>query len=246
MEASYFYFKYLGLSVDGDAFSEIPGKNFGGTVTDNLILRLPLDDYLPGFHLAPYLFGGAGKFYSERVGIPTLTPGVKRYVGRTGVLASQTSESLPTRAITLRRTPETSLSRPGSVFGMRFPVLGRTPEMKSRLGTTRHRLSRPKTEASIKTGLFTLMQWRSSRDSRDFIHPTVDPKAFSRTIISVRLRTLICFLLRAFGQAARFILTRSITRDSVSAENLITRIDRRSTIRWRRRMEIPVNCEAAL
>jgi high affinity Mn2+ porin len=79
--------KYLGLSVDGDAFSEIPGKNFGGTVTGNLILRLPLDDYLPGFHLAPYLFGGAGKFYSERVGIPTLTPGVKRYVGRTGVLA---------------------------------------------------------------------------------------------------------------------------------------------------------------
>jgi len=48
----------LGLSVDGDAFNEIPGDNFGGTVTGNLILRLPLDDYLPNFHLAPYLFGG--------------------------------------------------------------------------------------------------------------------------------------------------------------------------------------------
>ena len=87
LEASYFYFKYLGLSIDGDAFNETPGDNFGGTVTGNLILRLPLDDYLPHFHLAPYLFGGAGKFYSERVGIPTSTPGFKRYVGRSGILA---------------------------------------------------------------------------------------------------------------------------------------------------------------
>jgi hypothetical protein len=36
---------------------KIPGDNFGGTVTGNLILRLPLDDYLPNFHLAPYLSG---------------------------------------------------------------------------------------------------------------------------------------------------------------------------------------------
>jgi outer membrane protein with beta-barrel domain len=86
LEASYFYSKYLGLSVDGNAFSETPGNNFGGMVTGNLNLRIPLDDYLPGFHLAPYLFAGAGKFYSERAGIPTLRPGVKRYVGRTGVL----------------------------------------------------------------------------------------------------------------------------------------------------------------
>jgi high affinity Mn2+ porin len=87
LEASYFYFKYFGLSVDGDAFNESPGDNFGGTVTGNLILRLPLDDYLPNFHLAPYLFGGAGRFYSERVGLPSSTPGVQRYVGRSGVLA---------------------------------------------------------------------------------------------------------------------------------------------------------------
>ena len=87
LEVSYFYFKYLGLSVDGDAFNEIPGDNFGATVTGNLILRLPLDDYLPNFHVAPYLFGGAGKFYSERVGLPTSTPGVQRYVGRSGILA---------------------------------------------------------------------------------------------------------------------------------------------------------------
>jgi high affinity Mn2+ porin len=87
LEASYFYFKYLGLSVDGDAFNEAPGNHFGGTLTGNLTLRLPLDDYLPNFHLAPYLFGGVGRFYSERVGIPTSTPGVKRYVGRSGVLA---------------------------------------------------------------------------------------------------------------------------------------------------------------
>jgi high affinity Mn2+ porin len=87
LEASYYYFKYLGLSVDGDAFNETPGDSFGGTVTGNLVVRLPLDDYLPHFHLAPYLFGGAGKFYSERVGIPTSTPGFKRYVGRSGILA---------------------------------------------------------------------------------------------------------------------------------------------------------------
>jgi hypothetical protein len=87
LEASYFYFKCLGLSVDGDAFREMPGGNFGGTVTGNLILRLPLDDYLPNFHLAPYVFGGAGKFYSERVGLPSSTPGVQRYVERTGILA---------------------------------------------------------------------------------------------------------------------------------------------------------------
>jgi len=127
-------------------------------------------------------------------------------------VSTQTSESMPTRAITLRGTPATSLLRPGSVFGMRFPVFGGTSEMKRRLGTTRHRSSRSKTQASIKTGLFTLMQWRSSRASRDFIHATVDPKAFSRTIISVRLRKLICFLPRAFGRAARFILTPSITK----------------------------------
>jgi hypothetical protein len=87
LEASYYYFKYLGLSVDGNAFNETPGDNFGGTLAGNLILRLPLDDYLPHFHLATYLFGGAGKFYSERVGIPSSTPGVKRYVARSGILA---------------------------------------------------------------------------------------------------------------------------------------------------------------
>jgi high affinity Mn2+ porin len=87
LEARYFYFKYLGLSVDGDVFNENPGDNFGATVTGNLILRLPLDDYLPNFHVAPYLFGGAGKFYSERVGFPTSTHGVKRYIGRSGIIA---------------------------------------------------------------------------------------------------------------------------------------------------------------
>jgi high affinity Mn2+ porin len=87
LEASYFYFKYLGLSVDGDAFNESSGDSFGASVTGNLIFRLPLDDYLPNFHLAPYLFGGAGKLYSERVGLPSSTPGVQRYLGRSGVRA---------------------------------------------------------------------------------------------------------------------------------------------------------------
>ncbi|MBV9998458.1 MAG: carbohydrate porin [Verrucomicrobia bacterium] len=87
LEANYFHFKYLGMSVDGDAFNEMPGGSFGGTMTGNLILRLPLDDYLPNFHVAPYVFGGAAKFYSERVGLPSSTPGVQRYVERTGILA---------------------------------------------------------------------------------------------------------------------------------------------------------------
>jgi high affinity Mn2+ porin len=87
LEASYFYFKYLGLSVDGTAFNEIPGDNFGGTVMGNLILRLPLDDYIPNFHFAPYLFGGAGKFYSEEADLATSTPGVRRHVGRSGTIA---------------------------------------------------------------------------------------------------------------------------------------------------------------
>jgi high affinity Mn2+ porin len=87
LEARYFYFKYFGLSVDGDVFNEIHGDNFGGTVTGNLIFRLPLDDYFPNFHVAPYLFGGVGTFYSDRVGLPTSTQGVKRYVGRSGSLA---------------------------------------------------------------------------------------------------------------------------------------------------------------
>lgn len=87
LEAGYFYFKYLGVSVDGDALAEIPGGGFGGTVTGNLVLRLPLDDYLTSFHVAPYAFGGAGKFYHARVGLPSSTPGVQRYVERTGILA---------------------------------------------------------------------------------------------------------------------------------------------------------------
>ena len=87
LEASYFYLKYLGLSVGVNVFNETPGDNFGGTITGNLTLRLPLDDYFAHFHLAPYLFGGAGQFYSDRVGIPTSTPGVRRYGSRTGVLA---------------------------------------------------------------------------------------------------------------------------------------------------------------
>ena len=39
----------------------------GGVVTGDFMLRLPLDDYWPNFHLAPYVFGGFGAIF---VGTP--------------------------------------------------------------------------------------------------------------------------------------------------------------------------------
>jgi hypothetical protein len=56
---------YLGLSIEGDFFNEVPGDFFGATVTSNAILRYPLDIKFPGLHLAPYLFGGVGGIFNE-------------------------------------------------------------------------------------------------------------------------------------------------------------------------------------
>ena len=35
-----------------------------GIITGDLVLRLPLDDFWPGFHLAPYVFGGGGGVFT--------------------------------------------------------------------------------------------------------------------------------------------------------------------------------------
>jgi hypothetical protein len=35
-----------------------------GVLNADLLLRLPLDDFWPGFHLAPYVFGGFGAFFA--------------------------------------------------------------------------------------------------------------------------------------------------------------------------------------
>ena len=108
LEASYFYFKYLGLSVDGNAFNEIPGDNVGGTVTGNLILRLPLDDFLPTFHFAPYLFGGARQIYSEQVGLPTSHTRPEKLRWEKAGLLEMSVEALSTVSI---RISESSLMR---------------------------------------------------------------------------------------------------------------------------------------
>ena len=34
-------------------------------MTGNVILRYPLDDRFPGFHLAPYIFGGVGGVFNS-------------------------------------------------------------------------------------------------------------------------------------------------------------------------------------
>jgi hypothetical protein len=56
---------YLGFAVEGDFFNEVPGDFFGSTVTGNVILRYPLDVKFPGFHLAPYIFGGVGGVFNS-------------------------------------------------------------------------------------------------------------------------------------------------------------------------------------
>jgi hypothetical protein len=56
---------YLGFAIEGDFFNEVPGDFFGSTVTGNVILRYPLDVRFPGFHLAPYIFGGVGGVFNS-------------------------------------------------------------------------------------------------------------------------------------------------------------------------------------
>src|SRR6476646_5658204 len=65
VDAQYFPLRYLGLAVEGDFFNEVPGDFFGSTVTGNVILRYPLDIKFPGFHLAPYVFGGVGGIFNQ-------------------------------------------------------------------------------------------------------------------------------------------------------------------------------------
>jgi Outer membrane protein beta-barrel domain len=66
VDAQYFPLQpYLGVSVEGDFFNEVPRDNFGATVTGNAILRYPLDLKFPGLHLAPYVFGGVGGIFND-------------------------------------------------------------------------------------------------------------------------------------------------------------------------------------
>jgi hypothetical protein len=65
IDGEYFPLQYLGLAVEGNFFNELPGSFFGSTVTGNVILRYPLDTAFPGFHLAPYAFGGVGGIFNQ-------------------------------------------------------------------------------------------------------------------------------------------------------------------------------------
>jgi opacity protein-like surface antigen len=65
IDGQYFLSRYLGFSIDGNFFNESPGDFFGSTVTGNVILRYPLDVRFPGFHLAPYIFGGVGGVFNS-------------------------------------------------------------------------------------------------------------------------------------------------------------------------------------
>jgi hypothetical protein len=65
IDGQYFPLRYLGFAVEGDFFNEVPDDFFGSTVTGNVILRYPLDLKFPGFHLAPYIFGGVGGVFNS-------------------------------------------------------------------------------------------------------------------------------------------------------------------------------------
>jgi hypothetical protein len=41
------------------------GSSAAGVLTGDFVLRLPLDDFYPGFHLAPYIFGGFGGVFTD-------------------------------------------------------------------------------------------------------------------------------------------------------------------------------------
>jgi hypothetical protein len=70
IDGQYFPLRYLGFAVEGNFFNEVPDDFFGSTVTGNVILRYPLDVKFPGFHLAPYIFGGVGESLIQIMRLP--------------------------------------------------------------------------------------------------------------------------------------------------------------------------------
>lgn len=78
----YLPWKYLGFRVQGAGVSlstgditvrssngfksnTVSGSSAAGVVTGDFILRLPLDDFNPSIHLAPYIFGGFGGVFTD-------------------------------------------------------------------------------------------------------------------------------------------------------------------------------------
>jgi hypothetical protein len=66
--------------TDSNGFSRSgSGNGAAGVITGDFILRLPLDDFWPSVHLAPYIFGGGGGLFTGAGGntINTRFPGAK-------------------------------------------------------------------------------------------------------------------------------------------------------------------------
>jgi hypothetical protein len=85
MDFSYYFpWKYAGVRFQGAGLSLSTGtftvtetvngvrtasrtgsvSTSAGIITSNIVLRLPLDDFWPGVHLAPYVFGGFGVLFA--------------------------------------------------------------------------------------------------------------------------------------------------------------------------------------
>ena len=85
VDGEYFPLRYLGVAVDGNFFNQLPGNFFGSTATGNVILRYPLDTAFPGFHLAPYAFGGIGGIFNENNTLTRIaTAGNQNHLNRSG------------------------------------------------------------------------------------------------------------------------------------------------------------------
>ena len=50
------------------------GSGSAGIISGDIVLRLPLDDFWPGVHLAPYTFGGGGGIFTGAGGNTANTP----------------------------------------------------------------------------------------------------------------------------------------------------------------------------
>jgi hypothetical protein len=83
------------------------GSVAAGILTGDFLLRLPLDDFWPNFHLAPYAFagfggiilgnsGGEGRTVSENFTVTNNTTGVTRQVTLTGRAANRLRNNLGT------------------------------------------------------------------------------------------------------------------------------------------------------
>ena len=61
-------------SSNGERFRSGSGSAAAGVISGDILLRLPLDDFWPAVHLAPYVFGGGGGVFTGAGGQTINTP----------------------------------------------------------------------------------------------------------------------------------------------------------------------------